>query len=113
MAQGLVLGDTTLQPSEEKKNTVISQNPPADTEVEDGTTVDLTISSGPEKVQVPTLVGLSRDAAIAEIQGAGLVVGEQKDQDSDSPADTVISSDPNRGHAGEGRNCRQLGDQHR
>ena len=95
--RGLVLGNTTLQPSEEKKNTVISQNPPADTQVDDGTTVDLTISSGPEKVQVPTLIGLSRDAAIAEIQGAGLVVGEQKDQDSDSPADTVISSDPNEG----------------
>ncbi len=95
--KGLVLGDTALQPSEEKKNTVISQNPPANTDVEDGTAVDLTISSGPEKIQVPTLVGLSRDAAIAEIQGAGLVVGEQKDQDSDSPADTVISSDPSEG----------------
>jgi serine/threonine-protein kinase len=96
-AQGLVVGDTTPQPSEEKKNTVLAQNPPANTEVEEGSTVDLTFSSGPEQVSVPKLVGLPQSEAIAALQSADLKVGEITPRDSDQPAGNVLESNPEEG----------------
>ena len=96
-AQGLVVGDRTPQPSEEKKNTVLAQNPPANTEVEEGSTVDLTFSSGPEQVSVPKLVGLPQSEAIAALQRVDLKVGEIIQQDSDQPAGNVLESNPEEG----------------
>jgi serine/threonine-protein kinase len=95
--QGLVVGDRTPQPSEEKKNTVLAQNPPANTEVEEGSTVDLTFSSGPEQVTVPELRGLPQSEAIDRLQTAGLQVGEITSENSDQPAGTVLSSNPEEG----------------
>jgi beta-lactam-binding protein with PASTA domain/tRNA A-37 threonylcarbamoyl transferase component Bud32 len=96
-AQGLVVGDTTPQPSEEKKNTVLAQNPLANTEVEEGSEVDFTFSSGPEQVSVPKLVGLPQSEAIAALQNADLKVGDIIDQDSDQPAGNVLESNPEEG----------------
>jgi beta-lactam-binding protein with PASTA domain/tRNA A-37 threonylcarbamoyl transferase component Bud32 len=96
-AKGLELGVQTPQPSEEPKNTVIAQNPPADTEVTAGQTVDITFSSGPEQVPVPPVVGLSQSDAIAAIQAVGLKVGRIKQQASDQPAGNVIESRPPEG----------------
>jgi tRNA A-37 threonylcarbamoyl transferase component Bud32 len=90
----LVVGQVVPQPSEEKKNTVIAQNPTPDTELEEGSTIDLTVSSGPEQVVVPQLIGLTQDQAIARLQTEGLVVGGIDNQDSDQPAGTVIGSNP-------------------
>jgi len=95
-AQGLVVGDTTPQPSEEKKNTVLAQNPPANTEVEEGSTVDLTFSSGPEQVTVPPVNELSLDAATKQLRAAGLVA-DPVFRNSEQPENTVINSDPAEG----------------
>ena len=96
-AKGLELGVQTPQPSEEPKNTVIAQNPPADTEVTAGQVVDITFSSGPEQVPVPPVVGLSQSDAIAAIQAVGLKVGKIRQQPSDQPAGNVIQSRPPEG----------------
>jgi beta-lactam-binding protein with PASTA domain/tRNA A-37 threonylcarbamoyl transferase component Bud32 len=93
-AINLVVGEVTTQPSDEKKNTVIAQNPTPETELEEGETVDLTVSSGPAQVIVPQLIGLTQDQAIARLQEEGLVVGRIIQQNSDQPAGTVIGSDP-------------------
>ena len=90
----LVLGEVTPQPSSERRNTVLAQNPTPETELEEGSTVDLTVSSGPEQVVVPPLIGLTQDQAIGRLQGVSLVVGAIDTQDSDQPAGTVIGSDP-------------------
>jgi len=54
---------------------VISQNPGAGTQVSEGSSVDLVVSSGPDLVTVPNVVGLSYSTATNAINAAGLSVG--------------------------------------
>jgi serine/threonine-protein kinase len=85
--------DVETQTSEEKKNTVLTQNPAGETEAEEGSTVTLVVSAGPEQVEVPDVVGLSQQTAIDQVQAEGLLVDTQP-VDSDQAAGTVISTDP-------------------
>jgi beta-lactam-binding protein with PASTA domain len=70
--------------------------PGAGTEVERGERIQLFISSGPELVAVPTVIGLSRDSAEAQISDAGLVPAVQE-AESEEPEGEVISQDPSAG----------------
>jgi eukaryotic-like serine/threonine-protein kinase len=67
--------------------------PGAGEEVERGERVQLFISSGPEQVAVPEVIGLSRDSAEAQISDAGLVPAV-REQESEEPEGEVISQDP-------------------
>ena len=67
--------------------------PGAGEEVEKGERVTLFISSGPERVTVPDVTGLSRDSAEAELTDAGFTPLVQE-QESQEPEDEVISQDP-------------------
>ena len=49
----LELGDISYSPSDAAAGMIISQNPTAGTEVEEGTAVDITVSTGPEEVAAP------------------------------------------------------------
>jgi len=71
---------------------VISTNPAAGTMVAKGSTVQLFVSTGPQTVAVPNVVGQNRDTAIATLTGAGLSV--QATCGSNSP---VISENPGAG----------------
>ncbi len=70
--------------------------PGAGTEVERGERIQLFISSGPELVAVPTVIGLSRDSAEAQISDAGLVPAVEE-AESEEPEGEVISQDPGAG----------------
>jgi serine/threonine-protein kinase len=70
--------------------------PSAGTEVERGERIQLFISSGPELVAVPSVIGLSSDSAEAQITDAGLVPALQE-QESEEPEGEVISQDPSAG----------------
>src|ERR671914_2864745 len=70
--------------------------PGAGTEVERGERIQLFISSGPELVAVPSVIGLSRDSAEAQISDAGLVPAVQE-LESEEPEGEVISQDPGAG----------------
>jgi eukaryotic-like serine/threonine-protein kinase len=67
--------------------------PGAGEEVERGERIQLFISSGPEQVAVPEVIGLSRDSAEAQISDAGLVPAV-REQESEEPEGEVISQDP-------------------
>jgi serine/threonine-protein kinase len=56
--------------------TVISIDPKAGQTIERGGTVNLTVSKGPDVVTVPNVVGLSLADATAQLNGAGLAVGD-------------------------------------
>ena len=56
------------------KGNVISQSIAANTSVEEGVTVDLVVSKGPEKATVPNLWGNPKDRAIEKLHAAGLNV---------------------------------------
>ena len=67
--------------------------PSAGKSVVKGSRVTLLVSSGPEQVAVPDVVGLSRDSAQDSLRGEGLKV-VVREEPSDKPEDEVISQDP-------------------
>jgi MBG domain (YGX type)/PASTA domain len=89
---GLSLGAVTNQPSTLPIGEVVSQIPAATTPVLVGSTVSVVLSSG---VAVPNLVGQTEGNAEGLITGAGLIVGTETSQFSDTvPSGTVISQNP-------------------
>lgn len=76
-----------------EKGYVISTEPSAGAAADEGTEVKIIISSGPETVMtnVPQLVGLSKDAAIAKIGSSNLSVGSIETAESELEAGTVIA----------------------
>ena len=74
---------------------VVRQLPVSGTQVPQRTPVDLTVSKGPEPVQVPDVVGQTQDAAAVSIAGADLGVGAVTQHYSlIVPAGVVISQSP-------------------
>ncbi|MBP2418369.1 serine/threonine-protein kinase [Microlunatus capsulatus] len=76
---------------------VISTQPGPGAKVVDGGQIDAVVSRGPERYPVPTLVGLSRAAAVAALTNARLSPGEVTEEWSASvPVGTVTaaSSEP-------------------
>lgn len=64
--------------SEFDKGQVAAQTPDEGSEAAEGDTVTLTISKGPEMVEVPDVVGDSVDDAKAALEGAGFEVDEDR-----------------------------------
>jgi hypothetical protein len=93
---GLVLGTTTQQSSTTvASGNVISESPIAGTQVNQGSAVNLVVSSGPAQATVPNVVGLTQAAASSAITGAGLVLGTTTQQSSTTVASgNVISESP-------------------
>ena len=92
---------------------VIGQNPEAGTELEEGKTVILIVSAGPETVAVPNVVGKSRDEAVAAVQAAGFDA-KVTEVFADKPDGTVVETDARCGDVGgEGLRCRAEGFQGR
>src|SRR5262245_34547234 len=85
---------TSAEASQEPANQVISQDPPATTEADKGSKVTLTVSSGPEPVEVPNVVGQSQTDASRALTEAGFLVNAVPVEDSDADEGTVVSQDP-------------------
>jgi serine/threonine-protein kinase len=79
--------------SSKPPDTVTAQDPQAGTKVLKGSRVRINISSGPQPVSVPYVVGLSFDQASAQLQSAGFAVA-RKNVDSNQPKDTVVAEQP-------------------
>jgi beta-lactam-binding protein with PASTA domain len=77
--------------SEEPEDDVISQNPAAGTEVDRGSTVTITVSTGIEKVSVPNVVGLSRRDAVSQLREVGLVAAPREVDVTDPSQDGVVT----------------------
>ncbi len=93
---GLVVGSVTQQTSSNVSvGFVISQTPPAGTSVVAGSSVNLVVSTGPQMVAAPNVVGSTQGAATTSITGAGLVLGTVTQQSSSTVASgSVISQTP-------------------
>jgi len=75
-----------------KDGVVISVRPAAGTVVDSGSTVTMVVSKGPPPVEVPNLIDMPRDRAIATLRGLGL---RAKVVEGDfSPLNRVISQSP-------------------
>jgi beta-lactam-binding protein with PASTA domain len=74
---------------------VISQDPASGNSLAQGAPVNLVISSGPQIVTVPNVVGLTQDAATTAITAAKLTVGTITQQTSNTVViGNIISQDP-------------------
>ncbi|HSO49920.1 MAG TPA: Stk1 family PASTA domain-containing Ser/Thr kinase, partial [Acidimicrobiia bacterium] len=74
---------------------VIRTDPTFGTEAEEGSTVDVYVSSGAEEIAVPPLVGETLDDARQLLEDAGLTLGTVTDRpDADRPEGTVIEQSP-------------------
>jgi eukaryotic-like serine/threonine-protein kinase len=67
--------------------------PKEGTDVERGTRVRLFVSSGPQRVSVPDVIGLDRTSAVDQLDSKGFAVSVAE-QNSDQPIDQVLSQDP-------------------
>jgi serine/threonine-protein kinase len=74
----------------------IDTQPPAGTELGRGKTVILLISSGPTRVEVPSLIGQQQDLAESQLRAVGLIPDIEQ-RDSDEPEGQVIAQDPGAG----------------
>jgi eukaryotic-like serine/threonine-protein kinase len=79
-----------------RKGLAIRTVPREGTEVQRGTRVRLLVSSGPEQVTVPDVVGLSRESAEARLDDLGFGVSVDP-QTSDEPEGEVIAQSPGGG----------------
>lgn len=98
-AVGLELS-SSQKASDRPKNEVIGQSPDAGTTVDPGSTVSLSVSSGPAetRVPVPPLVGLTQADAETQLSSAGLVASVQTQSTSIQPQDgRVIDQSPSSG----------------
>ncbi|WP_329574068.1 Stk1 family PASTA domain-containing Ser/Thr kinase [Streptomyces sp. NBC_01361] len=78
-----------------KRGTVITSDPRAGARIRDNGAVDLTVSLGPETVQVPDLEGTPLARAERRLKDAGLEPGMvTRDFDEDVPKGSVIATDP-------------------
>jgi serine/threonine-protein kinase len=104
----LVLGDVTEEYSERVgEGKVIDQNPSAETAIQFGSEVSVVISLGPQPVEVPSVIGLSQDEAIAVLRSnqlqaevveqysdsveRGNVIRQQPGSGTEVPKDTTVT----------------------
>jgi beta-lactam-binding protein with PASTA domain/tetratricopeptide (TPR) repeat protein len=82
-----------------EENTVLRQDPQANTRLKQGCSVDLTVSVRIQLVQVPNYVGISRQEAFQQLSRffGTLVRGNVIEVDSRYPPGTVVSQSPSAG----------------
>jgi serine/threonine-protein kinase len=73
---------------------VLSQDPSATTKADEGSTVKLTVSSGPEQVEVPNVVGQNQTDASRTLTEAGFLVNAVPVEDNTVDEGLVVSQDP-------------------
>ncbi len=82
------------------KNTVLSQDPAADAQVDKGSAVDYTVSSGPPSVEVPQVKDLPQADAVTAIEDSGLTVGSTEERtNANIPAGNAVKTDPAAGES--------------
>lgn len=73
---------------------VIWQDPPADVIATDATEVQLTVSSGPQRVPVPDVAGYDAEDARMLLESAGLRVGGTESTQAPTPRNVAVNTRP-------------------
>ncbi|MGB7426149.1 MAG: PASTA domain-containing protein, partial [Ornithinimicrobium sp.] len=82
--------------STEAEGEVIEQNPNSNSSVDEGSTVEIVVSSGPDAIVIFDVQGFQEDAARTRIEADGLTVaGRTEEQnDADFARGEVVATDP-------------------
>ncbi|WIY04384.1 Stk1 family PASTA domain-containing Ser/Thr kinase [Amycolatopsis mongoliensis] len=98
-AAGLTLNPSVQEVDVEDQNDVgkvVNQTPQAGNQVQQGTSVSITIGKGKQQKQVPNLIGKTYAEANSTLTGMGFSV-KRVEQQSDQPKEQVIQQTPNGG----------------
>ncbi len=96
---GLLVAVETEFSDEVDRGRVIRTTPEAGVELAIGSTVTLVVSDGPEPVVVPSLIGLTLDAALTRLEQEGLVLVQGQGVEVSSPEQVgrVVEQNPGEG----------------
>jgi serine/threonine-protein kinase len=88
--------EVVTEPNEADEGIVFAQDPGAGTELEDGATVTIAVSEGPEEQTLPDVTGEDADAAEQALEdGFGVSVSQvESDDPCSGPPGTVCAQDP-------------------
>ena len=96
-AVDLELGNVTTVDSDKDKDRIVSQDPETGSKVKKGTTIAVSISTGKAaQVEIPTVVGISREDAEAQLKALGLTVTVEEVSGS-QPSGQVTAVEPGEG----------------
>jgi beta-lactam-binding protein with PASTA domain len=97
--EGLELGEVNERESSQASGTVVDQAPAPETQVDRGSRVIiwLAIPVPSPPVEVPDVVGSTREAAVRLLKDRGLELGTVQSRVSDRPGGTVVEQSPQAG----------------
>ena len=95
---GLRLGGQEEQASDDfDPGIVIDQSPQPGERVDEGSAVDVVVSSGPENIVVPSVIGATEEEARAELEAAGLGIDVATEPNDEFDEGRVFAQDPAEG----------------
>ncbi len=80
-----------------ERDTVAAQDPRPNTTADEGSTVTITVSTGPGEAPVPSVAGLPQDEAEAQLQDAGFETRVEREFSDDVRQGRVITTQPGPG----------------
>lgn len=89
-AEGYQVGTITEKESDAEKGKIISQDPAEGTEAEQGTKIDLVISKGTDKLNMPSLLGQTIDEAKQTLLDCGFDLGKTTYAESTVYAKNIV-----------------------
>jgi beta-lactam-binding protein with PASTA domain len=101
-AAGFLVDEVPTPSDTVKVDHVIAQDPSGRSQAQQGTTVELQVSTGPQQVDVVDVTGKSEDDARSALEAAGFKVAVEEQEDADKDPGTVLSQSPTGGQAAHG-----------
>ncbi|MGW0349901.1 Stk1 family PASTA domain-containing Ser/Thr kinase [Streptomyces anthocyanicus] len=92
----LVLTFKQQECEDQPKGNICAQDPKQGTDVEKESTVNLVVSTGAPKIEIPDVEGLTFSEAEAALKDKGFEVEKQSEESTQTP-DTVLTQDPKSG----------------
>jgi eukaryotic-like serine/threonine-protein kinase len=86
-------GKTQRVDSDKPDGEVVSQTPKAGASIDEGSTVTIKVSKGPQPIGVPSVIGLTFESAQSMLLARGFAVF-RKDVESDQPKGIVVDQSP-------------------
>ena len=96
LAENDLEADVDRRPNERPEGVVFAQTPGAGTQVAEGETVELAVSSGAPPAPVPSVIGLREDEAVRTLENAGFEVKVQR-VFAGAPPGEVVEQEPRGG----------------
>jgi eukaryotic-like serine/threonine-protein kinase len=98
VSAGFVVGDTKKVSSEEvEEGLVIRTNPKEGRMANEGSSIDIYVSTGKEKVEVQDLKGKSYDEVVSDLEEQGFTVKKEEEPSNEEEEGTILDQDPSPG----------------